>query len=271
MAQIVNTDTDSYSMAEVIACAMARGMKKVDGTVGGLGMAATIPMAGVRLATMTVAPNLSWWCGGAFNPTFDYLPLTSVDARTMEGAEGICRMQDVVDLGGSAKWGWGYHGGLQVDKYGNCNMLGIGPHEKLKVRGPGSVGTIWAARMKNAYLFTWHHNRNIFVEKVDYITGPGWLRGGESRYETLKERIPGPDRVYSPICIMDFHETSHAMRLVSVHPGYTVSDVVENTGFELILPDNIPQTPPPSEGELFLLRNFIDRGRLLKNFRLTVG
>lgn len=262
-----------YSMAELMAVIMARGLEKNDGTVGGVGMAATIPMAAIRLATMTVAPNIYWFCGssGGFNPTFDHLPLTSADARALYGAEATQKMQDIVDMGGRGGWGFGFHGGMQIDKFGNANLIGIGPYENLKVRGPGSVGLIWAGRMENAYLFTWHHSRNIFVERVDHLCGPGWMNGGDSRFEILKQRINGPDRVYSPICIMDFHETSRAMRLVSVHPGYSVDDVVANTGFSLIVPENVPQTAAPTTRELFILRNFVDRARLLKDFRLTFG
>ncbi len=273
MMQMVKPSTDSYSMAELMAVVMSRALEKSDGKVGGVGAAATIPMAAIRLATMTVAPNLYWFCGssGGFNPTFDYLPLTSADARAFYGAEATQKMQDVVDLGGSGKWGFGFHGGMQIDKYGNANLIGSGPYEQLKVRGPGAVGLTWASRIQDAYIFTWHHNRNIFVERVDHMCGMGWFNGGNSRFEVVKARINGPVCVFSPICIMDFHETTRAMRLASVHPGYTVADVVANTGFELIIPEKVSETSAPTDRELFLLRNFVDRGRVLKDFRLTVG
>lgn len=273
MANPVKAGTDEYSMAELMAVVMSRALEKNDGTVGGVGMGATIPMAAVRLATMTVAPNIYWFCGssGGFNPTFDHVPLTSADARALYGAEATQKMQDIVDMGGRGRWGFGFHGGMQIDKYGNANLIGIGPYGDMKVRGPGSVGLVWAGRMRNAYLFTWHHNRSIFVEKVDYLCGPGWMSGGDSRYEALGAGADGPDLVFSPICIMDFHEKTRAMRLVSVHPGYSVNDVVAHTGFELIIPAEVPLTSVPTARELFMLRNFVDRGRLLKTARLTVG
>jgi len=262
-----------YSPAELMAVVMSRQLAKNDGQIGGVGMAATIPMAAIRLATITVAPNIYWFCGssGGFNPTFDHLPLTSADARALIGAEATQKMQDIVDMGGRGKWGFGFHGGMQIDKYGNANLIGIGPYENLKVRGPGSVGLPWAARMENAYLFTWHHNRNIFVEKVDHLSGAGWLSGGNSRFELLKAEISGPEKMFTPLGVFDFHEVSRAMRLVSVTPGYLVDDVVKHTGFELILPDQVPETVEPTARELFLLRNFVDRGRLLQDFRLTIG
>lgn len=273
MSELVTPPGGAYSMAELIAVEMSRTLERNDGKVGGVGAGATIPMAALRLATMTVAPNLYWFCGssGGFNPTFDHLPLTSADARALYGAEATQKMQDIVDLGGSGRWDFGFHGGMQIDKHGNANLIGIGPYDGLRVRGPGAVGLPWASRMAHAYLFTWHHNRNIFVEKVDHLCGPGWLRGGDSRRAVLGEQSNGPARVFTPLCVMDFHETSHAMRLVSVHPGYTAEDVARHTGFELIIPGEVPQTRPPTGHELFLLRNFIDRGGVLRDFRLTAG
>jgi glutaconate CoA-transferase, subunit B len=166
--------------------------------------------------------------------------------------------------------GAGGLGGLQVDKYGNINLLGIGgPYPNLKVRGPGSVGTLWlGAAQTNVFLE--HHNKRLFVEKVDYVTGAGWLTGGDSRHKTLNGR-DGPRYVWTPIAVCDFTEDEHRMRLATVHPGYTVADVVANTGFELVIPPKVPTTTPPTDWELNELRTKVDRSGVLKRRRLTVG
>jgi glutaconate CoA-transferase subunit B len=252
---------------------MARARALNDGEVGGVGAGATIPMAAIRLATLTVAPNLYWFCGssGAFNPTFDHLPLTSADARAFYGAEATQKMQDVVDMGGAGKFDFGFHGGMQIDRFGNCNLIGVGPYEQLRVRGPGSIGLPWATRIASAYLFALHHNRNVFVERVDHMCGPGWLEGGDSRKQALGDGRPGPALVFTPLCVMDFDAKSHAMRLLSVHPQHTTADVVEHTGFELITPRTVPATAEPTDHELFVLRNLVDRGGVLKDLRVSVG
>lgn len=262
-----------FSPAELMVVAMSRVLERDDGGVGGVGAGAVLPMAATRLATLTVAPNLYWFCGssGGFNPTFDHLPLTSADLRAFYGAEATQKMQDVVDMGGTGKWSFGFHGGIQIDRYGNCNMIGIGPHEQLKLRGPGSVGLPWATRIEHAYLFSLHHNPRVFVERVEYVSGPGWMSGGDSREEALGEKYPGPVNVFTPLCVMDFDPVTHAMRLVSVSPGYSVSDVVEHTGFDVIVPDGVGETPSPTADELWLLRNQVDRGGTLRDFRVTVG
>lgn len=83
MAQNADTGTDRFSMAEMMAVEMSRNLADDDGTFGGVGAGASIPMAAVRLAVMTVAPNLWWSCGGsaAINPKFAALPLTAQDPR----------------------------------------------------------------------------------------------------------------------------------------------------------------------------------------------
>lgn len=273
MAKMADPGTDRYSMAELMVIEMARNLADCDGKVGVVGSAATLPMAAIRLAHLTVAPNLWWLCGdsGAINPTFDRLPETSAHPRNMVGAEAKCAMMDVLEMGLRADWGFGFHGGMQMDNYGNVNMIGIGPYDNLKVRGPGAVGTPWEISIERSYLFFWHHSSRIFVEKVDFISGPGFLEGGDSRWKVAKPHVKGPAYVYTPICVMDFEEVSHQARVCSVNPGYTVDDVLENTGFELIVPTDVPGTTPPTDEELTLLRTRVDRNGVLKNFRLTVG
>ena len=118
----------------------------------------------------------------------------------------------------------------------------------------------------------YHHSLRTFVEKVDYISGPGFLEGGDSRWEVIKPYSKGPQIVYTPICTMDFEKPSNRMRLRSVNPGYTVGDVIANTGFEVIIPENVPETKAPTLEELTILRSCVDRDRVLYNFkRLTVG
>jgi glutaconate CoA-transferase subunit B len=230
-------------------------------------------MAACRLASLTVAPNLSWFCGdsGAINPAFDRLAETAAHSRNRAGAEATFAMMDVLELGLRADWGFGFQGGMQMDRFGNANMIGIGSYEQMKVRGPGSVGTPWSISIERVHLFFRHHSRNIFVEKVDFISSPGFLRGGGSRWEVAPPRAGGPVFVFTPICVMDFDEVRHAARLRSVHPGYTVGDVLQHTGFDLVLPESVPVTRPPDEEELKILRTRVDRDGVLKNYSLTVG
>mgnify|MGYP003341144786 CR=1 FL=1 len=198
------------------------------------------------------------------------LPLSIGDPTLVSGALSVVSMYEIftnylqrgnVDVG--------FLGGAQIDKYGNINMIGIGEHPKLKVRGPGSIGSIWLGSGATAN-YTEHHSKRVFVEKVAHRSGAGWCEGGDSRHKLLDGR-DGPPYCWTPICVCDFTEDEHRMRLVSVHPGYSVEDVVANTGFELVIEGTVPQTTPPTDWELQVLRTQVDRGGRLKNRRLTVG
>ncbi|MBI4296230.1 MAG: hypothetical protein HY667_03820 [Chloroflexi bacterium] len=286
MAEIAYPGTDRYSMAEFMAIVFARDMAGPEERGGGGGADNLIPLAAGRLAQLTVCPNFWLGGGGAGMVTgeapWHRLPLGTWDPRLNAGAEFRRYMMDRVDSGTrgrverpntrSARGGGAGGGGMQIDKYGNTNMLGIGgPYPKLTVRGPGTVGNIWSATGGGGGRYTQHHNRRVLVEKVDYITGPGWLDGGDSR-EKVYPGTRGPDYIFTPICIFDFTEDEHRARLVSVHPGYTVKDVLDNTGFEPVIPANVPQTTPPSDGELEMLRTGVDRDGVLRKYkRLTVG
>lgn len=277
--QMAYPGTDRYSMAELMVIVMARAMAGEEKKRGGGGANALISLAAGRLAQITVAPNLWLTTGGAgsINGKFDTLPVGTWDPRSDYGAECKNFMMDVVDgwIKGHKQEGrfmWpsiSGLGGMQIDKYGNTNMIGIGPYPRLKVRGPGTVGTIYQGAGPNSN-FTEHHNRQVFVEKVDYRSGAGWLEGKDSRHRVLDGR-DGPPYCWTPICVCDFAEDEHHMRLVSVHPGYSVDDVVKNTGFELVIEGSVPQTTPPTDWELDVLRNRVDRGGSLRTRRVTVG
>ena len=281
MAELAYPGTDRFSMAELMAILLARMAAGEHESVGGGGANGGIPLAGNRLAQVTAAPNLWLFTGGAgvYNGKFDTLPLGTWDPRCGHGAECKIYIADVVDGGTKGqngadpqrirRTGSGGFGGIQVDRYGNVNMIGIGPHPRLKVRGPGTVGTIWMGSASHNIIVE-HHNTRVFVERVAYISGAGWLTGGDSRHETLNGR-EGPQYCWSPICVLDFTEDDHRMRLASVHPGYTVADVVANTGFDLVVPEAVPITTPPSEFELQALRTQVDRDGVLRQRRLTVG
>lgn len=279
MAELANPGTNRYSMAELMTIIIARALAGPEEKRGGGGANMVIGLAAGRLAQITVAPNLWLTTGGAgsVNGQFDTLPIGTWDPRCNYLAECKNWMMDVVDgairgrkAGGRMQFAsMGGLGGMQIDKYGNSNMIGIGPHPNLKVRGPGTVGTIWLGSGPTSN-FVEHHNTRVFVEKVEYRSGAGWMEGGETRHEALDGR-DGPPYCWTPICVCDFTEDEHRMRLVSVHPGYTVDDVVKNTGFELVIPDDVPTTTAPTDWELEVLRTQVDRDGVLRDRRLTVG
>jgi len=102
-----------------------------------------------------------------------------------------------------------------------------------------------------------------FVEKLDFLTTPGYLDGHDARERAGLPRNTGPYRVITQLGVMGFSEETKRMKLVSAHPGVAVEEIVKNTGFKLIIPEKVPVTSPPTSVELQLLREELDPGRIV--------
>jgi glutaconate CoA-transferase subunit B len=102
------------------------------------------------------------------------------------------------------------------------------------------------------------HDKRRFIEKIDFITTPGFLTGPGAREEAGLPKGTGPYRVVTNLGVLGFDDETKRMKLLSVNPGVTVEEVVENTGFELLLADEIGENPPPTDEELKILREKVD-------------
>ncbi len=131
-----------------------------------------------------------------------------------------------------------------------------------KVRLPGSGGANDVGSLCWRTITIIRHDRRHFVEKVDFITTPGYLTGPGAREEASLPPGTGPYRVVTNLAVLGFDEDTKRMKLLATNPGVTVEQVVENTDFELIIPDEVGQNPPPTAEELRILREEVDRERL---------
>lgn len=245
----------NYSYQELMVVVFCRDMK--DGEIGACGGAAAIPMAAMWLAQETHAPNLIIAGEGLCNPkptTLGFL----LDYGNAE-AEAIEDIYEVFELSNGRGISFWFNSGIQTDMYGNINLHAIGgdPYHP-KFRGPG-VGNVSfsATASRGFYNYPIMHTRRNFVEKVDFISVPGNIDGPDAR-KRVGLNTPGPLLVVTPLAVMDFDSATGKMKLKSVHEGRTVEEVVQNTGFELIMPEYVPVTPPPTEEELEVLRTKID-------------
>ncbi|MFE0188360.1 CoA-transferase subunit beta [Streptomyces sp. NPDC058989] len=236
MSTISTTTRAEYC---VIACADAwRGNGEVLASPMGL-----IPSVGARLAKHTFSPDLLLTDGearlvGLDGETEGWLPYRQHLAMVTGGRRHVMM------------------GASQLDRFGNQNISCIGDWRRparqlLGVRG-APVNTL------NNPVSYWvpRHSTRVFVEKVDMISGVGYdsaAAAGPSA--TRYHHLP---RVVSNLGVFDFATPDHTMRLASVHPGVTVEEVRQATGFPLVLPDEVPRTREPSEAELLLIREVID-------------
>jgi glutaconate CoA-transferase subunit B len=219
---------------------------------GGAGM----PLISSILAQKTHAPKLTiLFEGGVIGPHIEpgKLPPSTNEQRCARRGNMLLSITDVLLLQQRGYVDYGFLGGAQIDQYGNLNSSFIGDPDHPKVRLPGTGGANDIASLASKILVSMHHEKKRFVEKVDFITTPGYLQGGDSR---AKAGLPvgGVYKVITHLGVFDFDEETKKMRVEALHPGASLDEVKKRTGFELVVPDNIPNTEPPTEEELRILR-----------------
>ena len=259
--------SEKATVKEIMATVLARDL--VAGEWVEVGANLPVPRAGVLLAHLTRGPNMTVMIAMTkanvqSEPIIEEFELIT-DQRAMRWAEAYYIHNDLVENMKFRRKGVFFAGALQIDPYGNSNLIGIGSdYKKLKFRGPGAIGVCNATVMNSRFhLVLNSHDKRILVPKCDFISAFGWGSGGDDARTKIGLPGGGPKYVVTPLCVMDFEEGSKRMRLKSVHPGVSVEDVVTNTGFEIIIPKIVPQTEAPSKEELKVLRERIDvRGAL---------
>ncbi len=209
---------------------------------------ATVPLIGARLAKLTFSPDLL---------------LTDGEARILADTPAIGR---VGALEGWMPFGrvfetlaWGRRhvvmGANQIDRYGNQNLSAFGPlqhptRQMFGVRGaPGNT-----INHPTSYWVGAHSSR-VFCESVDIVSGIGWDKVDESNPAF---RFFNVFQVVTNLGVFDFGGPQHQMRAVSLHPGVTAAEVAENTSFEVHGLAEAPETRPPDDDELQLIREVID-------------
>lgn len=240
-----------------------------DGRLAIVGTASYEAAIACRLAQMLHAPNLTWLFGGigAANPKLKPMPPSTADVRGMRGAESAVGIDEVDDYELAGRVDLFFAGGIQIDRHGNLNLVCVGDYDRPRLRGPGSVGLPFLSRVKKIFIFSRAHNRRTFVEKVDFVSGVGYLEGPGSRSRLGLKENEGPALVVTNLAVMDFDPDSKRMRLKSLHPGVSLQTVIDNTGFNLLLPPELPITSSPTDEELHLLREEIDTEGILRRIQ----
>ena len=217
-----------------------------------------LPNLACNLARRTHAPNLVMiYEAGVIGAQPARLPLSIGDPTLVSGATAVCSMYDVFALylqRGNVDVG--FMGGAQIDRFGNINATVIGSYAHPKVRLPGSGGSKEIAAFANrCYILTPHQKRR-FPEKVDFRTSAGFL-GGRAERQAAGLRGGGPQAIVTDLGILEPDETGELV-LTALHPGATVEQARQNTGWELKAAADLRTTAPPTEVELKILREELD-------------
>jgi acyl CoA:acetate/3-ketoacid CoA transferase beta subunit len=212
----------------------------------------TIPMIGGRLARASFEPDLCMTDGEATlvlnDEAFEFPP----DGKVVEYWNPYRSMFDWV-------WSGRRHimmGATQVDQYGNQNIAAIGAYKQPKAQLLGYRGAPGNTINDPTSYWVPNHSPHVVCAKVDTVCGIGYDRA--ATLGPAARRFHEIRRVVTNLCVFDFETDDHRMRLRSVHPGVTVDEVQAATGFDVGVPDEVPESRLPTDDELRLLREVID-------------
>lgn len=237
-----------YSLAELCICAGADIFRdetpEVFATVIGL-----VPRLGGSLAKRTFLPGLMMSDGEYYfaaepvpvGKRGDYVP-------KKEGRIGYERVFDLIPKGNRHA----FVGPVQVDRFGQMNLSCIGDYAAPKVTMLGVRGLPGNTVNNRTSMFFGNHNtRALVAGEVDMVSGAGYnpARYPDGRFP------PGLDhrRIVTNLCVMDFEGPGHAIRVRSLHPGVSFDEVQDNTGFDLVRPDDLGETPAPTAEQLAII------------------
>jgi len=245
------TEAGRYTAREIITVLSARQLDDKQVVFAGVG----IPLLAVTLAQRTRCPGLTILFEGGVIGAFvepGALPPTTNDQRCTKRANMVLGSADVLLLLQRGYVDIGFMGGAQIDKHGNLNSSFIGDPARPKIRLPGSGGGNDISSLANMIVAMQHEKRR-FVERVDFITSPGFLHGRSSRSESGLIS-GGMFRVVTELAVFSFDDEAREMKVAALNPGVTREQVQDNTGFDLIFDDDLKVTAPPTDAELSILR-----------------
>jgi len=264
----VNKEPTVY---EVMAAAVSHQLKDFERWFLGLAtgeetilLLSHVPLVGMALAQHTHAPNsVMSVAGWGLNPVLSEMPALESEIPTTTihwRCEGHVTMsapfhpfatkRGDVDVG--------FASAVQVDKYGNTNTVCIGDYHKPKIRLIGPVNQPLHFTCFGREIIIMPHEKRNFVDRVDFISGVGYLDGPEARAK-FNFIGDGPSIILTNKAIFDFDPKTKQARLKSVHPGVTIEEVRENTGYiHDFIPKQVPVTPLPTPEELKIIREVID-------------
>ena len=248
-----------YTLTELMAVTAAHEIQDGEVVFAGTGL----PMLGAMLAQRTHAPDCCIiFEAGTVASQLAHLPMSVGDPRVMRGAAVAAGLSEVFTYVLQAgRVDVGFLSGAQIDHFGNINSTAIGQDPlHPQVRFAGSGGSCDIACLACRTVIIAKHEKRRFPEKVDYITSPGWLSGGNSRQRVGLVR-GGPSVVVTTMGVMRFRPHTCEIYLASFHPGLSAEAVADETDFPLDI-EGAVETPLPSLDELQILREIVDPERI---------
>jgi len=241
-----------YTLRELMVAAAAREIRDGDKVFVGM----RLPLLGFAVAKETRAPNAI----GIFENGLirDWPALESIftmsDPPNVAGALSCTGLNDVMFLLQTGRVDLGFIGGAEIDRFGNLNTHWVEENAR-RIRLPGSGGAADIATMAKRCIIIMNHEKRRFTPRVRFITSPGFGDGADWRE---RAGLPGggPSRVITSMGVFGFEPESREMVLISHHPGITIEQVRNETGWPLRVADDTHETAPPTDAELAAVRKY---------------
>jgi len=246
----------AYTLRELMVAAAAREIRDGDKVFVGM----RLPLLGFAVAKEIHAPNaVGIFENGVIR---DWPALESI--FTMSDPPNIARalycggLNEVMYLLQSGRVDLGFIGGAEIDRFGNLNTHWVEENGK-RTRLPGSGGAADIATMAKRCIVIMNHERRRFPRKVHYVTSPGFGDGGDWREQNGLVG-GGPSRVITSMGIFSFDAETREMVLISYHPGVSVEQIGNETGWPVQISSEIHETAAPSRDELSAVRKYDPKG-----------
>jgi len=245
--------TNNYSAQELMVAVASREIK--DGDLVFVGM--RLPILAYAVALSTHAPNARglFEVGLMRDRPADAFLGTMGDPPNVAGALWATRMSNAMAIMAQGHVDLGFIGGAEVDRFGNLNTSYIGDPAKPAVKLPGSGGGADIAILSRRWVTLMNHERRRLVDRVSFITSPGHGDGSRAWRERNGLLGGGPAAIITTLCVFRFPEGGGEAYLDTVHPGHTVGEVLEQTGWEVKVGARVGETAPPTEAELSAIRS----------------
>lgn len=246
----------NYTRRELMVVAAAREIR--DGDIVFVGM--RLPLLGFAVAKETHAPGaIGIFENGVIR---DWPALQSIftmsDPANIAGALSCGGLNEVMYLLQSGRVDLGFIGGAEINRFGNLNTHWVDDQDQ-RTRLPGSGGAADIAVMARQSIIIMNHERRRFVDKVRYITSPGFGSGGDWRQRHGLSG-GGPRRAITSLGIFSFDEDTGEMMLSAKHPGVAADEIEKETGWPLRIAEDLTETAPPSADELHAVRKYDPKG-----------
>ncbi len=255
--------SEDYTATEFMICACARLIEDGKTVFVGYGM----PQLAAILAQRLYAPNVCQvYEFGAIGPRVvtPFVRFAMADSRNNNQAVSWMSMNPIFGQAAIGLIDFGVLGAAQIDPYGNVNSTMIGDdYERPKRRFPGSGGANSVATYCWKTIIVMEHEKRRFVDKLDFMTSPGYLSGPGAREGAGLPRGTGPYRVVTSQGLFGFDDGTKKMMLLATAPGFGAEAVIDNMDFKPLVAERVDALRPPTEEELRSLREEIDPDRII--------